>query len=136
MLMRCIHVSASLLLSLLLCVQVPAQSPSLSQLQAAEVRPDTKRAQNAAARGDQAEVAGRFDEALAAYEEAARYAPQDASIVERGAALRSKLVRTQVEAAERDALAGRLAEATEQLGCPPPPHPDNTTVHEHLPLIH
>jgi len=132
MLMRTIHVSASLLLSLLLCVQVPAQSPSLSQLQAAEVRPDPKRAQQAAARGNQAEVAGRFDEALVAYEEAARFAPQDASIVERAAALRSKLVRTQVEAAERDALAGRLTEATEELGVALRVDPGNTIVEERL----
>jgi Flp pilus assembly secretin CpaC len=132
MLMRTIRPSASLLLSLLLCIQAPAQAPSLSQLQSAEVRPDLKRAQIAAAHGDQAEIAGRFDEALLAYEEAARYAPQDASIVERGAALRSKLVRTQVEAAERDALAGRLTEATEDLGVALRVDPGNTIVEERL----
>ena len=132
MLMRTIRLSASLLLSLMLCVQAPAQAPSLSQLQAAAVHADPKRAQKAAARGDQAEIAGRFDEALLAYEEAARYAPQDASIVERGAALRSKLVRAQVQAAERDALAGRLTEATEELGVALRVDPGNTIVEERL----
>src|SRR5258707_7211420 len=110
MLMRTIRTGISLLLSLLLCAQVPAQTPSPSQLQATMLRPDPKRAQKAVERGDKAQAAARFDEALAAYEEAARYAPQDAAIVEKAAALRSKLVRALVEAAERDALAGRSEE--------------------------
>jgi len=119
-----------LLLSLLLCQQLPAQAPS--QLQATTVRPDPKRAQKAAERGGKAEAAWRFEEALAAYDEAARYAPQDASIVERGAALRSKLVRAYVEAAERDALAGQLNQATEELGTALQVDPGNTTVQERL----
>ena len=76
MLMRTLRLSASLLLSLLLCAQVPApaQAPSPSQLQADRLRPDPKRAEKAAEQGGKAEAAGRFDEALAAYEEAARTA--------------------------------------------------------------
>jgi Flp pilus assembly secretin CpaC len=96
------------------------------------LRPDPKRAQKAAERGGKAEAAGRFDEALTAYGEAARYAPQDASIIERGVALRSKLVRAQVEAAERDALAGRLTQATEELGVALQVDPGNTIVEERL----
>src|SRR5229473_718528 len=98
MVMRTIRLSTSLLLSLLLCAQVPAQAPSPSQLKDTMVRPDPKRAHRAAEQGDKAQAAGRFDEALAAYEEAARYAPQDVSIVERGVALRARLVRAQVKA--------------------------------------
>ena len=113
MLMRTIRPSISLLLSLLLCGRVPAQAPAAPQPQAPLVRPDPKRAQQAAERGDKAEAAGRFDEALAAYEEAARYAPQHADVIERAVALRSKLVRARVEAAERDALAGHLDQAAE-----------------------
>jgi len=94
------------------------------------VRPDPKRAQKATERGEQSEAAGRFEEALAAYEEAARYAPQDAYIVERGVALRSKLVRAHVEAAERDALAGHLHQATEELGAALQVDPGNTIVAE------
>src|SRR2546425_8759046 len=116
LLMRTILLSISLLLSLLLCGQVPAQAPAPPQPQAPLVRPDPKSAQKAAERGDKAEAAGRFDEALAAYQEAARYAPQDADVIERGVALRSKLVRARVEAAERDALAGQLDQGTEELG--------------------
>ena len=132
MLMRALRLSTSLLLSLLLCQQLPAQAQSPSQLQATTVRPDPKRAQKAAERGGKAEAAWRFDEALAAYDEAARYAPQDAAIVERGAALRSKLVRAYVEAAERDALAGRLDQATEELGTALQVDPGNTIVQERL----
>jgi len=132
MFMRILRLSASLVLSLLLCVQVPAQAqaPSSSQAQSGTVRPDLKRAQKAAERGDKAAAAGRFEEALAAYEEAARYAPQDAVIVERGAALRSRLVRDYMEAAERDALSGLLTEATEELAAALRIDPGNTIVEE------
>ncbi len=101
-------------------------------LQDTTPRADPKRAQKAAERGGKAEAAWRFDEALAAYDEAARYAPQDAAIVERGAALRSKLVRAYVEAAERDALAGHLNEATEELATALQVDPGNTIVQERL----
>jgi Flp pilus assembly secretin CpaC len=132
MLMGTIRLSTSLLLSLLLGSQAPAQASTPPQLQAPVVRPDPKRAQKAAERGDKAEAAGRFEEALAAYEEAARYAPQDAAVVERGVALRSKLVRAHVEAAERDAWAGHLDQATEELGAALQVDPGNTIVEERL----
>jgi len=132
MLMRAIRLSTSLLLSILLCLQLPAQAQAPSQLQANMVRPDPKRAQKAVERGDKAQAAGRFDEALAAYEEAVHYGPQEGYIVERGAALRSKLVRAYVEAAERDALTGRLTEATEDLAAALKIDPGNTIVAERL----
>jgi type II secretory pathway component GspD/PulD (secretin) len=132
MLMSTTRQFASLLLSLLLCGQLSAQAPSPSQLQAAMVRPDPKRAQKAVERGEKDEAAGRFDEALADYAEAARYAPQEGYVLERGAALRSKLVRAYVEAAERDALAGLLTHATEELGTALQIDPGNTIVEERL----
>jgi Flp pilus assembly secretin CpaC len=130
--MRTFRPSAALLLSLLLCGQVPSQAPPSTQLQGAAVRPDPKHAQKAAEKGDKAVAAGRFDEALADYEEAAQYAPQDAAIIERGAALRSKLVRAYTEAAERDALAGSVAEATEELAAALKVDPGNSIVAERL----
>lgn len=132
MLMRTFRPITALLLSLLLCAQIRSQAPLSSQVQDNTVRPDSKRAQKAAERGDKDLAAGRFEEALAEYEEAARYAPQDAAAVERAAALRSKLVRAYVEAAERDALAGRLTEATEELGASLRIDPGNTFVKERL----
>src|SRR6202171_1267171 len=132
MFMRTILPNTFLLLLLLPCAQLPAQAPSPSKAQTLKVRPDPKSAQMAAERGNKAEAAGRFEEALAAYEEAARYAPQDAAIVEQGVSLRSRLVRAQVEAAERDALAGRLTQATEELGAALRVDPGNTIVEERL----
>src|SRR6266853_5042059 len=130
--MRTIHLSSSLLLLLLSGRQLLAEAPSPWEPQATMVRPDSKRAEKAAERGDKSEAAGRFEEALAAYQEAARYAPEDANIVERGAALRSKLVRGHVEAAERAALAGHLDQATAELGAALQVDPGNTIVAERL----
>ncbi len=123
---------ASLLLSLLLvCAQAPAQNPAGLASQGI-ARPDPKRAQKAAERGDKAEAQGRADEALIAYDEAARYAPQDLAIVGRGAALRSQLVRNHVDAAERLALAGNTAQAAEELHVAMRIDPSNTVVAERL----
>jgi type II secretory pathway component GspD/PulD (secretin) len=116
----------------LLCAQSFAQSPANSQLPSSGVQPDLKRARKAAEEGGKAEAAGRLEEALAAYEEAARYAPQDANIVARAAALRSKLVRVYVDAAERDALAGHFDQATEELAAALAIDPGNTIVAERL----
>jgi type II secretory pathway component GspD/PulD (secretin) len=122
--------AASLLLSLLLvCAQTPAQAPFTPPSPAA-VRPDAKRAQKSVEQGDKAEAQGRIDDALIAYDEAARYAPQDLAIVERGAALRSKLVRNHVENAERLALAGNIAQATEELHTAMRVDPSNAVVAE------
>src|SRR5229473_3305566 len=131
--MRTLCQGLSLLLAiLLLAAQLPAQAPQTSRLEPSTVRPDSKRAQKAAERGEKAEAAGRFDEALAAYDQAARYAPQDMSIIGRGVALRSRLVRGYVEAAERDALAGHLDQATEELAAALQIDPGNGIVAERL----
>jgi hypothetical protein len=96
------------------------------------VRPDPKRAQKAAERGDKAAAAGHTDEALMAYDEAARYAPQDMAIIGRGAALRSQLVRTHVDAAERMALDGNATRAAEELQAAMRIDPTNTVVAERI----
>jgi Flp pilus assembly secretin CpaC len=124
--------AASLLLSLLLaCAQIPAQAPSSQAAQQA-VRPDPKRAEKAVERGDKAEAEGRLDEALIAYDEAARYASQDLEVVGRSAALRSKLVRTHVENAEQLALAGNITQATEELHMAMRVDPSNAVVAERI----
>jgi tetratricopeptide (TPR) repeat protein len=97
---------------------------------------DPKRAQKAVELGDKAAAQGRMEEALADYDEAARYAPQDGGIVGRAAALRSKLVREHVDAAERKALAGDLAHATDELGAALIVDPGNTIVAERLAQMH
>jgi Flp pilus assembly secretin CpaC len=130
--MRIIRLAISFLLSLLLCAQAPAQGPTPPQPQSAVVRADPKRAQKYVDEGDKAAAAGNFDEALSAYDEAARYAPREAYVLERGTALRSKLVRAYSEAAEREALAGRLTQAIEDLSAALRIDPGNTIVAERL----
>lgn len=106
--------AALFLFGLLLCPSGAAQNATSGQEQA-QASIDPKRAQKAVERGEKAEAEGRVDEALAAYDEAARYAPNDPAVVGRGAALLSKIVRGHVEAAERLALNSRLPEAVEEL---------------------
>jgi len=109
-----------------------AQAPATTQSPAALEQPNPKRAQKASERGAKAEAAGRLEEALAAYQEAALLAPQDTAIVERAAALRSKLVRVHTEAAERDALAGHMDQAAEELAAALRIDPGDTIVAERL----
>jgi type II secretory pathway component GspD/PulD (secretin) len=102
-------------------------SPSLTA-----VRPDAKRAQKATEQGERAEADGRLDEAVAAYDEAARYAPGDPAVLGRGAALRAKLVRTHTDNAERLALVGNIAAATQELQLAMHTDPGNLVVAERI----
>ena len=122
------------LASLLLFFQVSfAQSrPPGSQAPAEQVRPDPKRARKAAEQGERAEAAGRLEDALASYAEAARYAPKEIAFAERAAGLRSKVLRSYADAAERDAIAGRLEQATEDLAAALAIDPSNPDVMERL----
>src|SRR5467141_1578927 len=123
--------AASLVLSLLLCLSTPAQQPQLSSTAPnAIVRPDPKRAQKLAERGEKAEADGRNDEALLAYDEATRLAPQNLALVGRGAALRSRLIREHVDKAEQLALAGKLPQAKEELSSAMRIDPSNKIVAE------
>jgi Flp pilus assembly secretin CpaC len=55
------------------------------------------------------------DDALAAYDEAAQFAPQDATVLGRGALLRAKIVRQHADKAESLALTGDIPQATAEL---------------------
>src|ERR1700724_278353 len=90
----------------LVCAPLFAQTQAPLGSSSAAIKLDPERAQKAVKQGDKADAAGRVDEALAAYDEAVRYAPQDATALARGAALRSKLVRAHTDSAENLALAG------------------------------
>jgi hypothetical protein len=109
----------ALLLSwLLACPQLPAQgrqNASTVDDPHALVKPDPKRAKKLMEIGEEAEAAGASEQALAAYEEAARYAPFDVTIVSKAAALRSKIVRAYVESAERLTLDSNFQGAAQQL---------------------
>ena len=136
MMPRYLRESAALILSLLfVCAPARGQSTSgrLKNSQADDSgRADPKLAQKAAELGDKALAAGQFAEALVDYETAAHYAPRDAAIVGRAVALRSKLVRDHVDAAERDALAGHMDKATVELGAALLLDPSNDIVGERL----
>jgi len=123
--------AASLALCLLLCVSTPAQQPQLSSTNPnAIVRPDPKRAQKLLESGEKAEADGRIDDALQAYDEAARFAPQNLALVGRGAVLRSRLIREHVDKAEQLALAGKLPLAKEELNTAMRIDPSNKIVAE------
>jgi tetratricopeptide (TPR) repeat protein len=141
----------ALLLAILLCgtqsqsaaqsaTQAPTQAQSSSHPETApneslfEMSPhaNPKLAKKISELGDKALADGHFDEALNYYEQAVRYAPQDTALIERIAAMRSKLIRDHVAAAERDALAGHADVATEELAKALLIDPNNTIVTERL----
>src|SRR5258706_84557 len=108
--------AASLVLSAVLCASAPAQQPQLSSTAPNNiVRPDPKRAEKLFERGEKAEAEGRNDEALLAYDEAARFAQQNLALVSRGQGLRSSLFREHVDKAENVAMAAKLQQAKEEL---------------------
>jgi len=125
-----------LLCAVLACPSLPGQGDKQSANDAVNmgslVKPDPKRARKLADQGARQEAAGDFDGALASYEEAARYAPFDVTIVSKGVALRSKLVRDYVGTAERMAIDGNLDGATQALAAALHIDPSNTIVTERL----
>jgi hypothetical protein len=91
---------------------------------------DLKKAQKEVQQGEKAEAAGNLTDALAAYDAAAKDAPLDLGIVGHAAALRSKLVRTHVDAAENAAIHGDLRKATEEMHAALQIDPGNVVVAE------
>src|SRR5215831_5570930 len=86
---------------------LPAQAPSKVQ--------NLKEAQRELHEGEKAEAAGKLNDALAHYDRAAVEAPLDAEIAGHRAALRAKLVRVHVDAAENAAIHGDLRKASDEL---------------------
>jgi len=97
-----------------------------------QTKPDLKRAKKMLELGQNAEAAGDYEQALNAYDEASRYAPFDVTIVGKAAALRSKLVQSYVDKAERLTVEGKFLEATEQLASALQVDPSNTMLVERL----
>jgi len=129
--------SLSLFLSLAVtCPSLPAQAgqqpPQAAGPNASIIKPDPKLAKKYADQGAKLEAAGDLDGALAAYEEAARYAPFDVTVVSKGVALRSRLVRDYVNKAESLAIDGDLNGATEALLLALRIDPSNTILAERL----
>lgn len=127
---------AFVLSGLLVYPSLPAQNGAQSSQKPVDphvmVKPDPKKAKKLVELGEKEEAAGGLLEALDAYEEAARYAPFDVTIVGKGAALRARLVRGYAENAERLALEGNLEGASEQLAAALHLDPSNGTMLERL----
>src|SRR5215468_1628269 len=103
---------------------------ALSAAQTPDKTQDLKKAQREVQQGEKAEVTGRLDQALALYDAAAKSAPMNADIVGHAAALRAKLVRAHVDAAENAAIHGDLRKATDELHTALKIDPGNTVLVE------
>ena len=122
----------SLVLSSSLRAQSNAQNTPMATDPRAMVKPDVKRAKKLVEFAAKAEASGAYEEALAAYQEAARYAPFDVTIVSKGAALRARLVRGHWDNAEKAALEGQLDVATEEMAAALSLDPSDKNVLERL----
>ncbi|HXY23768.1 MAG TPA: FG-GAP-like repeat-containing protein [Candidatus Acidoferrum sp.] len=118
--------------ALLVASQASGQSAARPAAQAQEGQPDLRRAHKAAEQGDKAAAAGDLDSALAAYQDAVYFAPQDTKIAETFVLMRSKAVQAHIDAAERAALANRFGQATEELAAALAIDPMNSIVAERL----
>ena len=130
----------ALLVSLaLVCQALPAQDPQppdpKRDAQRSFVKPDPKHAKKLLEQAATEEAAGDYVRALSDYEEAARYAPFDVTIVGKGAALRSRLLREHLDGAERQAVAGNIDSATQQLAMALELDPGNPAILERLQQI-
>ena len=111
------RLTASLFLcSAAICAPLFAQTQSPTGTQSPKaILVDPERAQVAMERGDEAATNGRLEEALADYDEAARFAPQEMAAITRGAALRAKLVGEHTANAENLALTGNISQAIDEM---------------------
>lgn len=78
-------------------------------------RADSKSAQRAAERAEEAQKQGNLQAALSDYDEASKLAPRDLELAQREALVRSQMVRLHADAAENDAVQGNLEGAMEEL---------------------
>ncbi|HET6930430.1 MAG TPA: FG-GAP-like repeat-containing protein [Candidatus Acidoferrum sp.] len=127
----------ALLLSWVLACPSPAaqepQSPNGKRdAQRSFVKPDPKRAKKLMEQATKEEAAGDYLQALSDYEEAARYAPFDVTIVGKGVGLRSRLLREHLDSAERMAVENNLDGAVQQLAMALEIDPGNHAILERL----
>jgi Flp pilus assembly secretin CpaC/tetratricopeptide (TPR) repeat protein len=123
----------------LACRTLPAQAPQAPNAkrdaQRSLVKPDPKHAKKLLEQAVREEAAGDYIGALSDYEEAARYAPFDVTIVSKGTALRSRLLREHLDGAERLAVEGNIDGATQQLAAALEIDPGNPAILERLQQI-
>src|SRR5215470_3625285 len=115
-----------------LSLAAAAAALALAQKPVPPPKEATRQAEKAAARGDEAAAAGKTAEALAAYREAVRLAPQNLVIRRKQAALLSQAVQQLVDRAENAALDGDIRGATELMRQALAVDPGATVVAERL----
>jgi Flp pilus assembly secretin CpaC len=124
---------AALLSACLACPSSPAQDTKKSSAPHPSdphdlVQPDPKHAKLLVEIGEKFEAAGNRERALDSYEDAARYAPFDVTIVNKAAVLRSELLRGYADAAEKFAAEGNFQDATIQLAAALRLDPNNPVI--------
>jgi Flp pilus assembly secretin CpaC len=122
------------LCGLSLCASVPPAHPAQDPVSGESAPQDTahRNAEKAAVRGDKADAQGHTEEAWKDYQQASRYLPADKVILERTAALRSKLIREHTDAAERLALNNDINKAVFELNKALLIDPGDTIIAERL----
>jgi Bacterial type II and III secretion system protein/FG-GAP-like repeat len=111
---------------------VHAQSSQVTQESAPSVKPDLKKAKEAYQQGVRAEKAQDWETAYTAYSDAVNWAPNDRGYFLRREIAKSGLVQTKADAAEKDAISGRLDAARRELLSASFLDPTNTVVRERL----
>jgi hypothetical protein len=107
----------------------PAQSPAAS---APPVKPDLRKAREAFQIGQDAEQHKNWQEAYDSYSDAVAWAPANKEYALRLANAKGTLVQSKVDAAERDAISGRLDDARRELFSASYLDPSNAIVRERL----
>jgi Flp pilus assembly secretin CpaC len=122
------------LCGLSLCASVLPAHPAQDPVSGESAPQDTahRNAEKAAVRGDKADAQGHTEEAWKDYQQASRYLPADKVILERTAALRSKLIREHTDAAERLALNNDINKAVFELNKALLIDPGDTIIAERL----
>src|SRR5882757_4947283 len=129
------RITAALLCLALLGAVARTQVSATTRATTNAVKIDPKRAQKDVETGDKAAAEGRFDDALVAYDEAAKCAPQNFAVLGKGATLRAQLVRAHTDNAEQFALHGDVAKAIEEFRTAMRIDPANAIVAERMAQI-
>src|SRR5580658_8888727 len=109
-----------------------ARSSQVAQESSPSVKPDPKKAKEAYQEGVRAEKAQDWETAYTAYSDAVNWAPNDRGYFLRREIAKSGLVQIKVDAAEKDAISGRLDAARRELLSASYLDPTNTVVRERL----
>ena len=113
---------------------VPAATPApeVQERSTPEGKPDAKKAKEAYERGVRAERSDDWDAAYTAYSDAVNYAPNNRDYFIHRELAKSRVVQERVDAAERDAVSGRLDEARKELLSATYLDPTNRVLRERL----